>query len=259
MSPTTAGPGSPLPGADLDALTHGHLRDQPLRRAPRVPSWALKVVMAVSGSIFALFLLVHMVGNLKIFISPEGLNHYAYWLRTLFEPLLPWEGVLWIMRIVLLAALVGHVGAAVMLSARARRSRGAFPRRRLGARSFAARTMPVSGVVIFGFVIFHLMDLTLGTPGAAADGYQHVTTEEAFAYQNVVASFQRPWAALAYCVALLTLFLHLAHGLWTVVQDLGVTGRRARAVGYAIAGIVPLAILMGNICIPIAVVTGLVS
>lgn len=259
MSPITDGHPHTLPGADLDALTHGRIRDEPLRKPPSIPSWALKVAMAVSGSIFALFLLVHMIGNLKIFVSAEGLNHYAHWLRTLLQPLLPWEGVLWIMRIVLLLALVAHVGAAVMLSSRARRSRGEFRRERMGARSFAARTMPVSGVVIFGFVIFHLMDLTLGTSGVAADTYQHVTTEEAFAYQNVVASFQRPWAAIAYCVALLTLFLHLTHGLWTVVQDVGATGRRARAVGYAIAGLLPLAVLVGNIAIPIAVLTGVVS
>lgn len=249
----------PLPGAEADALATGRIRDTRVRPAPTVPSWVLKLTMAVTGVIFALFVLVHMVGNLKIFMDPEHLNTYAYWLRTAFEPLLPYEGLLWIMRIVLLVCLVAHVTAAVMISSRARASRG--PRKRRGMtnlRSFAARNMLVTGTVLLAFIIFHLLDLTLGKAVAPSD-YQHIENGQAYAYQNVVASFSRWPVSAFYMLALLILFVHLAHGLWTVVQDLGATGRRARAVGLFLAGAIPLAILLGNILIPIAVLTGVVK
>lgn len=249
----------PLPGTEPGALATGRIRDSRLRPAPKVPSWALKIVMAVTGTIFALFLLVHMIGNLKIFFDPEHLNTYAYWLRTAFEPLLPYEGLLWIMRVVLGVSIVAHVAAAFILTKRSRRSRGPRKRKGLkGLRSFAARNMLVSGVVIGAFVIFHLLDLTAGKV-VAPDAYQHIEGGQAYAYQNVVASFSRWEVSAFYMIALVVLFVHLAHGLWTVVQDLGATGRRLRAFGLFLAGAIPLAILLGNILIPVAVLTGVVK
>lgn len=249
----------PLPGAEPTALDAGRIRDTRVRPAPKIPSWALKLVMAVTGVIFALFVLVHMIGNLKIFMDPEHLNTYAYWLRTAFEPLLPYEGLLWILRVVLLACLVAHIAAAVMISARSRASRGTHKRRGMtNLRSFAARNMLVTGTVLLAFIIFHLLDLTLGK-AVAPSGYQHIENGQAYAYENVVASFSRWPVAAFYMLALLILFVHLAHGLWTVVQDLGATGRRTRAVGLFLAGAIPLAILLGNILIPIAVLTGVVK
>lgn len=248
-----------LPGAEPAALAAGRVTDTRVRTAPTVPSWVLKLVMAVTGTIFALFLLVHMFGNLKVFTGAEHFNEYAHWLHTILEPFLPWNGVLWILRVVLSISLVAHVVAAVLLKARARKSRGKVPRKRLPLKTFAGRNMLVTGIVLFAFIVFHLLDLTVGTPGVAPESYTAGTTEASFAYQNLVASFQRPAAAAFYIVALLTLFLHLAHGLVTVVHDLGMTGRRTRAVAFAAGGALALAILLGNILIPVAVLTGVVK
>jgi len=251
--------GAGVPGADREALAVGRIRTGRVRKQPKVPSWALKVIMAVTGTIFALFVLVHMFGNLKVFAGAEHFNEYAHWLRTVFQPLLPWEGLLWILRVVLLSSLVAHVWSAGTLWLRGRASRGPHRRTGLGMKSFTARTMPVTGIVLLSFIVFHLMDLTIGTSGAAPETFQAATTEQAYAYENLVASFQRPVAAGFYMLAMVTLFLHLAHGLRTVVTDLGGTGRRLRAVGFAVAGIVALAVMLGNILIPVAVLTGVVS
>lgn len=248
-----------LPGADPAALATGRITDDRVRTAPLIPSWVLKLVMAVSGSIFALFLLVHMFGNLKVFTGAEHFNEYAHWLHTILEPFLPWNGVLWMLRIVLMVGLVGHVAGAFMLKSRARKSRGKVVRKRLPLKTFAGRNMLVTGVVLFAFIVFHIMDLTLGTTGVAPESYTPGTTEASFAYQNLVASFERPAASAFYILALLTLFLHLGHGLYTVVHDLGMTGKRTRAIAFAIGGLITLAILLGNILIPIAVLTGVVK
>lgn len=249
-----------LPGADPEALDIGRVRAGTVRHAPRVPSWTLKVIMAVTGTLFGLFVLVHMIGNLKVFTGAEHFNEYAHWLRTVLEPFLPYEGLLWILRIVLLVSLVAHVWASFVLIGRSRRSRGPHRRKGLkGMRSFSARSMPVTGVVLLGFIVFHVLDLTVGAQPVAPDGFQGPTHEQTYAYENLLASFERPLASGFYIVALLALFLHLAHGLWTVVNDLGATGKRTRAIGLAVAGILALAVLLGNILIPVAVLTGVLS
>ena len=84
---------------------------------------ALKLLMAVSGLVFIGFVLLHMYGNLKAFAGHDAFNEYAHHLRTFGEPMLPHEGLLWIIRVVLLGALVVHVYAAVALWRRARKAR----------------------------------------------------------------------------------------------------------------------------------------
>ena len=95
--------------ANRDAIVHGKITTDPLRDKPAFPSWAMKMTMAITGLIFGLFVLVHMIGNLKIYMGADHYNDYAEFLRTMLEPLFPREGVLWIARIVLLACLVLHV------------------------------------------------------------------------------------------------------------------------------------------------------
>ena len=111
-------------------------------KRPLLSNFTLKLVMAVTGVIFSLFVLVHMIGNLKVYQGAEHFNAYAVWLRTLLEPLFPYEGILWVLRIVLLACLVGHVGGAAILVARARKARGPFRRRRMPLRVVHHGTSP---------------------------------------------------------------------------------------------------------------------
>ena len=248
-----------IPGADGAALALGQVRSGRVRERPRVPNWALKVIMAITGVVFALFVLVHMIGNLKVFTGAEHFNEYAHWLRTVMQPFLPYEGLLWILRVVLLVSLAAHVATAALIWGRSRTSRGAHRRRGMWVRTFTARTMPVTGVVLLGFVAFHVMDLTTGTPGVAARSFQPATPVTTHAYENLIASLQRPAAAGFYMISMLALFLHLSHGLWTAVSDLGVTGKRLRAIGWGLAGVSALAVMMGNIIIPIAVLTGVLT
>ena len=216
-------------------------------------SVTLKLIMAVTGAVFALFVLVHMIGNLKAYTGATHFDDYAHWLRTLGEPLLPYEGALWIFRVVLSVCLLAHVGAAVLLTVRGHRARGRFRRKGMRSpRTFAARTMFVSGVVLLLFIIFHILDLTTGTRPAAGE-----TFRAGHAYDNMTASFDRPAVALFYFLAMAVLGLHLAHGLWTVVNDFGVTGRRARQVLVIVGLAVALAVTVGNMSIPVAVQLGL--
>jgi succinate dehydrogenase / fumarate reductase, cytochrome b subunit len=86
-----------------------------------------------------------------------------------------------------------------------------------------------------------------------------MTSTRSLAHVNLVHRFDRPWVSAFYIFAMLVLALHLSHGLWTAVNDLGATGRRARQVARVAAGVVVLAVVVGNISLPIAVLTGVVS
>lgn len=241
--------------SNRDAIAHGKITVEPLRERPKFPSWALKLIMAVTGIIFGLFVLVHMVGNMKVFMGESDFNAYAAFLRTVGYPAVPHEGVLWIFRIVLLVSVILHVYGAFALHGRARQSRGKFRRQGMvgGWNTFTARTMIVTGVVLLAFVIFHILDLTIGA-AVAPENFVHGE-----AYANLVASFSRPLVAIWYIIAQLALLLHLSHGLWTATSDLGITGARWRKVMLFLSGLIPLLVVVGNVAIPVAVLTGLVG
>lgn len=225
------------------------------RPKPKPSTFACKVTMAVTGLIFTAFVGVHMIGNLKAYLGADSYNSYSFWLKNAFYPVLPHEGLLWILRIVLGLALILHVGAALILWIRGRRFRGTHRRR--AYRAWAARTMPWTGIIILGFVVFHLLDLTFGIAGPVT--YQATTSTESFAYQNMVASLARPVAGGVYLGTMLTITLHLWHGLWSTTSDLGVTGRRTRAIWIMAGYVVALAITLGNASLPIAVWLGVLS
>jgi succinate dehydrogenase / fumarate reductase, cytochrome b subunit len=230
-------------------------------RRPLLPNARLKVVMALTGVVFVGYVAVHMLGNLKVYIGAEEMNTYAGFLRDLLVPLVPHEWVLWGVRAVLFACLIAHVGAAAILTARAR-SAGALRTGRRSRvvwwRSFTSRTMPISGVVILAFVIFHVLDLTLGTTGAAKFRHPETSGGETryFAYENLVASFQRPAVAVFYIVAMVFLGAHILHGAWSVIHDLGMTGDRTRRVAWIAGTIVAAAVMFANLSIPLAVMVG---
>nr|WP_193350604.1 succinate dehydrogenase cytochrome b subunit [Dietzia alimentaria] len=228
----------------------GHQR--PVRRAPTPPTWLVKTVMAVTGLIFTVFVVVHMIGNLKVFGGAPGFDGYAVWLRTLLYPLVPPAGILWALRVVLIVSLVAHVWCSLLLVRRSRASAGRHRRRGgLTASSFGARSMLTTGVILLLFVVFHIFDMTIGTAPVAPEAF-----EPGSAYANLVASFSRPWVATFYIVTMVALAVHVAHGVRTASGDLGVTGVRSRRTIRVAGGVAAVAVLLGNAAIPLAVQAG---
>ena len=230
----------------------------------RLSNGRLKLIMAVTGIVFIGYVAVHMIGNLKVYLGAEAMNDYAGFLRELLVPLVPHEWVLWAFRAILLVCLVGHIVAAWILTVRGRAaggSRTSRGHRVVWWRSFTSRTMPISGIVIAAFIVFHILDLTLGT--TAATGFRRSVTiggeTRYFAYENLVGSFQRPVVAVFYIVAMVFLGAHLLHGAWAVVNDLGVTGDRVRRVAWTAGTVLATVVVVGNISIPLAVMIGWVD
>jgi succinate dehydrogenase / fumarate reductase cytochrome b subunit len=212
-----------------------------------------KYVMALTGVVLMGYVLVHMVGNLKLYLGPSSLDAYGEWLREVGEPVLPRTVLLWIVRTILILAFLLHVHAAyalTMINRRARPTRYRSKRDYVAA-NYASRTMRWSGVIVGLFVLFHLMDLTWG--GANPDFVRgHV-------YSNVVASFQRWPIAVVYIVANLALAAHLYHGAWSLFQTMGWNNRRFNHWRRYFAVAFAVLVAAGNISFPVAVLTGIVS
>ncbi|MET8909679.1 succinate dehydrogenase cytochrome b subunit [Micromonospora sp. NPDC004551] len=223
-------------------------------RSPIRSNVGLKAVMAVTGIILVLFLIAHMLGNLKIFTGETSFDHYAHWLREIGTPLLPSTWYLWIQRTVLAVAVVAHIVSATVLAVRARAARPvAYAHRRKIHVNYAARTMRWGGVIILLFVIYHILDLTTGHLNPQGD--------PANPYGNVVQDFaaDRWYVTLFYTLAIVTLGFHLRHGAFSAFRSLGQQTpkgeRRARSAALVFA----VALCAGYLVVPFAVLTGLVA
>jgi succinate dehydrogenase / fumarate reductase, cytochrome b subunit len=228
--------------------------DQVQRRTPKqakTSSVFKKIVMAVSGIILVLYLIAHMIGNLKAFSGRDEFNHYSEWLRTIGNPALPGATALWIIRIVLLAAVVAHIWAAVSLWRQAKRARPQrYVTKKAVAQSYASRTMRWGGVIIAAFVIWHLLDLTWGTVNSQGD---------ASPYDRLVASFSNPVSTAFYAIAVILVGMHLRHGIWSATQTLGQSNRRREVtVNYAATAIATV-ITLGFLLVPFSVLFGLID
>ncbi len=232
-------------------------------RRPWPPSWFLKVTMAITGTIWTLFVLIHLFGNLKVFSGPASFNSYAHWLTEALYPFLPAGFLLWAFRLILIVSLVGHVYAAAVLWGRSRRARGARSVRwrslRGGFQSVAAKLMPLTGVVVLVFLVVHILDLTVGAAPVAPNDFAAASPSGTYAYQNLIHSLGRPAMAAFYLLVMILLSIHVAHGAVLVATDLGAMGARLRAAAVWVGAIAGLAILVGNGAIPICVQLGVLT
>ncbi|MFZ0661493.1 MAG: succinate dehydrogenase cytochrome b subunit [Acidobacteriaceae bacterium] len=207
-----------------------------------------KIVMAVTGFILFLFILGHLLGNLLVFAGPERFNSYAAILH--FDMTL-----LWIVRSILILAVVLHIIAAVQLAVRNKKARPVgYARKKSINSTYAARTMYWSGPIILAFVIFHLLQFTSGTihPGSV-----FIPGD---VYHNVTAGFQVWWVSAWYIFALILLGLHLRHGLWSMLQSFGMPhSLRRERVLKEWALVISVLVIIGYITIPISVLTGLIK
>ncbi|WP_372451792.1 succinate dehydrogenase cytochrome b subunit [Catellatospora tritici] len=213
-----------------------------------------KVIMAVSGALLVLFLLAHMIGNLKIFFGAQTFDSYAHWLREIGEPMLPYSAFLWIQRVGLLVAIVAHIWAATVLTIRAKKARPVkYAHRKPVQGSYAARTMRWGGVIIVLFVVYHILDLTTRTINPVAD------TSKAHAAVTADFAPDRWYVTAFYALAVLTLGFHLRHGIWSALQTLGVSNDRREKALKGVALAVAAVIVAGFLSVPFAVLTGLVK
>ncbi len=203
-----------------------------------------KVVMAVTGAVLFGFVIVHMLGNLQVYVGAEAINAYGLSLRTLLH------GVgIWLFRAVLLLAVVLHIWAMTALTLANRRARGVGYREWKAREStYASRTMRWSGVFLLAFIVFHLLHFTTGD--------LHPDFIPGDVYHNVITGFQVLPVAIVYILATLALALHLFHGSWSMLQTLGLNHPRYNRLRNIVCVSLAALVVIGNLSFPVAVLTG---
>jgi succinate dehydrogenase / fumarate reductase cytochrome b subunit len=211
-----------------------------------------KVVMAGTGVVLVLFVIAHMLGNLKIYSGPDEINAYSKFLREVGMPELAYGQLLWVVRITLLACVALHITAAVQLSRMSWAARPlAYNVKRNVETTFAARMMRWGGALLVAFVVFHLLHLTAGAVGFRTGQFKDLAV-----YQNVVAAFTVWPIALFYVVAMGALCLHLYHGIWSMLQTLGWNTARNQNVLKILSRVIAIVVFLGFSSVPVSVFAG---
>ena len=239
-------------------------------------SMGRKMLMALTGLVLVLFVMGHMLGNLLIFISPDAINAYAYKLHSMPTAVL--NGI----RLFLLASVAVHIWMAVLLTLENKKAKPQANRNNQGVQStYAARTMRMSGVILLSFIIFHILHYTVrvvptmeyndpvvfekltessNTVALMSEGVPVVkngSTINTFnVYDMLVSGFRDPLVSFFYVLSTGLLCLHLAHGISSLFQTLGLRNRYWRLMLDKIALAYGLVVFFGFASIPIATLSG---
>lgn len=216
-----------------------------------------KYIMAISGMALFAFVVLHMVGNLQIFLGPDAINDYGYFLQS--KPELVWPARFGLLILVLL-----HIWAAIKLSAenRAARPEGYRKFNPIGS-SYASRTMLVSGLLIFCFIVYHLLHFTAQVPGINFTGKNFTTLEDAKqhhdVYRMMVLGFSQPIVSIFYIISMALLCLHLSHGVSSMFQSLGWKNKKYGTFIDRFAMTAAVVLIIGYSSIPLAVLFGVIK
>lgn len=208
-----------------------------------------KIVTGITGLGLFGFVVVHLLGNLTLFIGQEAFNSYAYFLEHLLHG---WLIIAF--EIGLTAFFAFHIIAGVYVALidkeRARPVKYAKVRHARGTskKTLSSRSMIITGIVLGAFVVWHVNMFKFGDHGV----YVHPNgTEMKDLYTLVVASFSELWITAAYVAVMILLGFHLRHGVWSAFQSLGLNSTRSaplvEGLGFAFA----LALAIGFVILPL--------
>jgi succinate dehydrogenase / fumarate reductase cytochrome b subunit len=212
-----------------------------------------KIIMGVTGLIGIGFVILHMVGNLQAFVGRDKLNAYGALLHG------PLAELTWLLRAVLIVAVVLHVLMAYQLTRRAAAARPVgYSRKEPQVATLASRTMVWGGVLLLVFIVVHILHFTTEQIDPARWAGRTDAAGRRDVYGNLVASFQIWWVVAFYVVAMLALGLHLFHGAWSSLRTLGYAKATAHPLKRRIALVVALIVWLGFTLVPVGVVAGVI-
>ena len=163
-----------------------------------------KVMMALTGLAFIVFLMAHLAGNLSIYGGGDAFNAYAEKLHSLGPLLTVFE-----LGLILFASVHIITGIVLFLQNRQARPIGYTRYESSGGRTLSSRTMPYTGLIILGFVIFHLIN------------FSFVDKADRTIFQIVSSAFANPVYVIIYMAVMIIVGFHVRHGLWSAFQTLG--------------------------------------
>jgi succinate dehydrogenase / fumarate reductase cytochrome b subunit len=170
-----------------------------------------KIVIGVTGVALFLYLLIHIAGNLVVFLGPAAYNKYAYTLEG--SPLLP------VIEIALLLVFLFHIYKTIrmFLGNQSTRPVGYAQKKYAGPpsrKSFASSTMIVSGLWLLAFLVVHVKTFRFGVEQEWPAGGRDLYLLEMQAFTN-------PLIVGFYVISMVVVGSHLWHGISSAFQSLG--------------------------------------
>lgn len=189
-----------------------------------------KQIMGCSGAFLALFILVHMCGNLQLLnfdqsAAQASYNAYTEFL-TSFNPLHFPVKLIYLMELGMVAAFGLHIGLGVLLKLENKKARGAVGyevNARKGNKSFATFTMIWTGLIILGFGIQHLANLKFGAHYLYQNAAGEIVRDM---WLTTIDMFANPVWTVFYLVAMLVIGIHLFHAISSAFQTLGLAHQK---------------------------------
>ncbi|OQY22630.1 MAG: succinate dehydrogenase/fumarate reductase cytochrome b subunit [Desulfobacteraceae bacterium 4572_35.2] len=214
-----------------------------------------KLVMAATGMCLVGFVIVHLLGNSSIFIGANGINAYAEHLHALGP-------IVWIFRVVLLGLFGLHIFFGIQLTLENRAARPIDYNQKKNIRtSFGAETMIYTGLVILVFAVYHLFHFTmhLTNPEISVSALPMDALGRNDVFTMMILSFQKFFISSIYVGAMVTLLLHLSHGVQSLFQTFGVLNGNTLPIMEKIARAAAIVIFVGFISIPVSILLGLIN
>jgi succinate dehydrogenase / fumarate reductase cytochrome b subunit len=215
-----------------------------------------KFLMAASGVALLGFVVLHMLGNLQVFLGSESINHYALMLHSNPE-------LIWPARLGLLVLAAVHIWSSIVLTIENRIARpDRYAEIEFTDSRLASRTMMVTGSVVAAFIVFHLLHFTFRLRAVNLVGTDFKSLLDAVHHQDVyrmlVLGFSSPWISGFYLVGVALLCYHLSHGIRSMFQSLGLVNETNRARVRRLGIVLSTLIFLGYSAIPLAVLMGVV-
>lgn len=211
-----------------------------------------KYVMAVTGLGLFGFVIIHLAGNLQIYLGPYAINAYGKLLKS--NP-----AVLWSARFLLLAIVTLHIATAASLTKANRKARPVkYATGKPVASTFAQRTIVISGLIILAFIVFHLGHFTIGFVDPQLLEYEDIMGRHDV-YRMMVTGFSNPVVSIFYIVSMGLLLLHLSHGVSSLFQSLGLRSRKTFGFFDKLAKGAALVLFLGNCSIPLSILFGIIK
>lgn len=211
----------------------------------------LKFIVTVTGVLLVGFVVGHLAGNLQMFVGPDAVNSYAAALKGMGGPL-------WVVRLGLLTVFGIHIWANLALRSRNAKARPqGYAVRKPIVSSLYSRTMLLSGLILLAFVVYHLAHFTLGWVEPANYALRESGRHDV--YSMTAAGFRNPAIAASYLLAMLLLFMHLAHGVASVFQTIGWRKPRFVPAVQMLGYVVAIGVVLGNVAIVVACLAGIIK